>query len=185
MRVPMVEEVWLQVAGRPVACHVLELGLACCGIEMREARRTAALAGSLTADGAGELPGGRPDQAQSTSGPPVPPAAASAPAPLNVLVVAGTVTVELGPVVQAALADVPEPRAVLAFGACATTGGPYWDSYAVLPGAHEVVEVHAWVAGCPPRSADLLAGLEALVRGLPDDPAQQAGSADAGATRAR
>ena len=54
----------------------------------------------------------------------------------------------------------------VAFGACAATGGPYWDSYSVLPGAHEVVPVTAWVAGCPPRPADLLAGLAEVVDAL-------------------
>jgi NADH-quinone oxidoreductase subunit B len=55
---------------------------------------------------------------------------------------------------------------VLAFGACAATGGPYWDSYCVLPGAHEVVPVAVWVAGCPPRPQDLLAGLVEVLDAL-------------------
>lgn len=133
----MVERLWLEVSGRPVALHVTELGLACCGIEVREARRLARAAGAVVdSPGAGT-------QADA----------------LHVLVVAGTVTTRLAPALRAALADVPEPRAVLAFGACAATGGPYWDSYSVLPGAHEVIEVDGWVPGCPPRPADLVAGL--------------------------
>lgn len=161
----MVEEVWLRIAGRPVALHVLELGLACCGVEVREGRRAVAAAGdlidavvttSIPVDPAGEVErhGADGDRAGSSAG-----------APLHVLVVAGTVTVQLAPLVVAALTDVPQPRAVLAFGACAATGGPYWDSYAVLPGAHEVVDVDVWVAGCPPRPSDLLAGLEEVVGG--------------------
>jgi NADH-quinone oxidoreductase subunit B len=89
---------------------------------------------------------------------------ADVPVDLHVLVVAGTVTARLAPVLAEAFAHVPAPRAVLAFGACAATGGPYWDSYCVLPGAHEVIAVDAWVAGCPPRPEDLLAGLEEVVR---------------------
>jgi NADH-quinone oxidoreductase subunit B len=179
--VEAVEEVWLEVAGTPVALHVLELGLACCGVEVREARRAAANAGSLAAS-ADELVGQTAGSARALvegAGTSSDVARIAEPAPgdrrpvddatgapsLHVLVVAGTVTVQLAPVVLAAWAEVPEPRAVLAFGACATTGGPYWDSYAVLPGAHEVVDVDAWVAGCPPRPADLLAGLEEVVRG--------------------
>lgn len=141
----VVDRLWLEVAGQPVALHVLELGLACCGIEVREARRAAELAGALgAAAGAGT--------------------GASAPSVLNVLVVAGTVTTALAPVLAQAWEEVAEPRAVLAFGACAATGGPYWDSYAVLPGAHEVVPVTAWVAGCPPRPEDLRAGLVEVLR---------------------
>lgn len=145
-RVGAVERRWLEVGGRPVVLHVVELGLACCGIEMRQARRMAESAGSLT--------GAETDGTH-----------AEATAPLHVLVVAGTVTTQLAPKLRAAYAELPEPRAVLAFGACAATGGPYWDSYSVIPGAHEVVPVDAWVAGCPPRPEDLLAGLAEVVRG--------------------
>ena len=83
---------------------------------------------------------------------------------LHVLVVAGTVTARLGPALLAAWDRVPPPRAVLAFGACTATGGPYWDSYAVVPGAQELVPVDVWVPGCPPRPADLLGGLEEVLR---------------------
>jgi NADH-quinone oxidoreductase subunit B len=76
------------------------------------------------------------------------------------------VTTRLAPQLRDAFDALPEPRAVLAFGACAATGGPYWDSYSVLPGAHEVVPVTAWVAGCPPRPADLLAGLAEVLDAL-------------------
>jgi NADH-quinone oxidoreductase subunit B len=125
-----------------VSLHVVELGLACCGIEVREARRAAAGLGV-----AGD-----------------PPERGTEPADLHVLVVAGTVTTRLAPTLAEALAALPEPRAVLAFGACAATGGPYWDSYSVLPGAHEVVPVDAWVPGCPPRPEDLVAGLAEVLR---------------------
>lgn len=156
----------MQVAGRTVALHVLELGLACCGIEVREARRAAAAAGLLTAAPlAGASRRSSSDAGHAGSDRASAGSRTSQVEALHVLVVAGTVTVQLAPVVVSALQELPEPRAVLAFGACAATGGPYWDSYAVLPGAHEVVDVDAWVPGCPPRPADLLAGLEEVVRG--------------------
>ena len=139
-----VQRRWVQIGAQRVSLSVVELGLACCGIEVREARRAAEVLGAL--DG----PGG--------------PGAAGGPVDLNVLVVAGTVTTRLAPELAEAFAALPEPRAVLAFGACAATGGPYWDSYSVLPGAHEVVPVDAWVAGCPPRPEDLLAGLAEVLR---------------------
>jgi NADH-quinone oxidoreductase subunit B len=154
-----VERLWLEVAGRRVALHVVELGLACCGIEVRTARRMAAEAGRVAGEPAG--PGG-------TAGQGDPAGHAGTPGPeLHVLVVAGTVTARLAPELAAAYELLPQPRAVLAFGACTATGGPYWDSYAVLPGAHEVVPVDVWVAGCPPRPQDLLAGLEEVLRGRP------------------
>ncbi len=138
---------WVQVGSNRVALHVVELGLACCGVEVREARRIAETLGGAT-DPEPELEAADRDT-------------------LNVLVVAGTVTTALAPALAEAYAALPEPRAVLAFGACAATGGPYWDSYSVLPGAHEVVPVDAWVPGCPPRPADLLAGLEAVLHARP------------------
>lgn len=147
----LVEHLWLRLGDSQVALHVVELGLACCGIEMREARRTAEALQAL----AGE----------SGEGAIVADSHAPAQPDLNVLVVAGTVTKPLAQVLADALTDVPEPRAVVAFGACAATGGPYWDSYSVIPGAHEVIGVDAWVPGCPPRPADLVAGLMEVLRG--------------------
>jgi NADH-quinone oxidoreductase subunit B len=139
-----VERRWVQVADQRVSLHVVELGLACCGIEVRQARRAAEALGAVGEPAAG---GG-----------------AEAPPDINVLVVAGTVTSRLAPDLVEAFAAVPEPRAVLAFGACAATGGPYWDSYSVLPGASEVVPVDVWVPGCPPRPEDLVAGLAEVLR---------------------
>lgn len=142
------ERLWVRVGAQRVSLHVVELGLACCGVEVREARRAAELLDSLRDDaGAG--------------------ADGTASADVHVLVVAGTVTTRLAPALTEAFAELPEPRAVLAFGACAATGGPYWDSYSVLPGAHEVVPVDVWVPGCPPRPEDLVAGLAEVLRARP------------------
>lgn len=66
-----------------------------------------------------------------------------------VVVVSGTVTDAVLPVVRGILARVPEAR-VLSFGACASAGGPYWDSYAVTKGIGQVVDVDRFVPGCPP-----------------------------------
>jgi NADH-quinone oxidoreductase subunit B len=144
MAVGAVQRRWVQVGSQGVSLHVVELGLACCGVEVREARRAGELLGAVGEDRD--------------------PADGSDPVDLNVLVVAGTVTSRLAPALAEAYAALPEPRAVLAFGACAATGGPYWDSYSVLPGAHEVVPVDAWVPGCPPRPSDLVAGLAEVLR---------------------
>ena len=149
----IVERAWVHVGSRRVSVNVVEMGLACCGIEVREARRAAELLDALADPGDGTVPGGGTE-----------PGAA---AELNILVVAGTVTSRLAADLVRVYTDLPEPRAVLAFGACAATGGPYWDSYSVLPGAHEVIPVDAWVPGCPPRPEDLLAGLAEVLRARP------------------
>ena len=84
-------------------------------------------------------------------------------AAVNVLVVAGTVTDKLAPLVLAAYRDLPEPRRVLSFGACSNSGGPYWDSYCVTKGADQLIPVDVYVPGCPPRPEALVHGLRLLL----------------------
>lgn len=111
---------------------VLDVGLACCALEV--------VAASVR------------DPA---------PAGPEAPA-LNVLVVSGTVTDALAPAVLALWEATPEPRRVVSFGACATSGGPYWDSYVVTKGIDQLVPVDLYVPGCPPRPEALLDALRGL-----------------------
>ena len=82
--------------------------------------------------------------------------------PVEVVVVSGTVTDKLAPLVRRLYDDLPGPVKVVAYGACASSGGPYWDSYCVTRGAHLVVPVDVWVPGCPPRPEALLAALATL-----------------------
>ncbi len=149
MAVGTAESIALTVAGRRVSLHLCQLGLACCGLEIRAAMRLPDLSGAIAAGVSGS-PGG--------DGP------APAEADLNVLVVAGTITLATADAVREAYEALPEPRAVLAFGACAISGGPYWDSYAIVPGAHRLVPVDVVLPGCPPRPEELLGGLAMLVR---------------------
>ena len=81
----------------------------------------------------------------------------------NILVIAGTVTKALIPAVESAYANLAEPKVVVAFGACAITGGPYWDSYSVVPGADQIVPVNIHVPGCPPSPEELAAALAKAV----------------------
>lgn len=106
---------------------VFGLGLACCAVEFHSALADELIATRVAA----ELDG----------------------VDAHVLVLAGTITHALVPVVHAAFEDMPEPRAVIAFGACTISGGPYWDSYSVLPGSPVPVDVH--VPGCPPPPESL------------------------------
>lgn len=78
----------------------------------------------------------------------------------DVLVLAGTITTALAPTVLAAYDAMRPRRAVIAFGACTISGGPYWDSYSVLPGAPVPVDVN--VPGCPPPPEALALGFAHL-----------------------
>jgi NADH-quinone oxidoreductase subunit B len=124
--------------GRKSALWPMTFGLACCAIEM-----IATGAGRFDIDrfGAGVF---RPSPRQS-----------------DLIIVAGTVTLKMGPVVRRVYDQMPEPKWAIAMGACASTGGPF-DSYSTMQGVDRIIPVDVYIPGCPPRPEALLYGLMRL-----------------------
>ena len=81
----------------------------------------------------------------------------------DLLMVIGTVTMRQAPILRRVYEQMGDPKWVMAFGACASSGG-FYDNYATLPGIDRIVPVDVYVPGCPPRPEGVLDGLMALQR---------------------
>jgi len=112
----------------------MTFGLACCAIEMM-----ATGAARFDLDRLGILFRASPRQA-------------------DCIIIAGTVTKKMLPVIQTVYEQMPEPKYVIAMGACACSGGIF-DTYSVVQGIDEVLPVDVYIPGCPPRPEGLLYGI--------------------------
>jgi NADH-quinone oxidoreductase subunit B len=77
----------------------------------------------------------------------------------DVMIVAGTITKKMQPLVKRIYDQMPEPKWVIAMGSCAISGGPFRDSYSVVPGADTFLPVDVFIPGCPPRPEQLINGI--------------------------
>ena len=124
----------------------LQFGLACCAIEMM-----ATGAARWDLDRFGVFFRATPRQA-------------------DLMIVAGTLTMKMAPVLERLYHQMPEPRYVLALGNCAVSGGRFYQhAYSVVKGVDRVVPVDVYVPGCPPRPEQLIDGLLALHKRMRQD----------------
>ncbi|MSR45817.1 MAG: NADH-quinone oxidoreductase subunit B [Planctomycetes bacterium] len=128
--------------GRASSLWPMTFGIACCAIEMMAV-------GAATFDmdrfGAGAF--------------------RATPRQADLMIVAGTVNAKMAHVVKRLYDQMPEPKYVMAMGACTVGGGPYWKhGYNVVKGIDKFVPVDVHVPGCPPRPEAIIEGVRFLQR---------------------
>jgi NADH-quinone oxidoreductase subunit B len=133
--------------GRRNSLWPLNFGLACCAIEMIA---TTMARYDLARFGAEVF---RPSPRQA-----------------DLMIVAGTITKKMAPQVVRLYNQMPEPKYVIAMGACAISGGPFKQGYNVLKGIDRYIPVDIYIPGCPPRPEALIDGFMALQRKIEGQP---------------
>lgn len=133
--------------GRRNSVWPLQFGLACCAIEMIA---TTMARYDLARFGAEVF---RPSPRQA-----------------DLMIVAGTVTKKMAPQVVRLYNQMPEPKYVIAMGACAISGGPFKQGYNVLKGIDRYLPVDVHIPGCPPRPEALIHAFMTLQRQIDAQP---------------
>ncbi len=122
--------------GRRASVWPMMFGLACCAIEMIA---TAASRYDFSRFGMEVM---RPSPRQA-----------------DLMLVSGTVTKKMAPTIVRLYNQMPEPKYVVAMGACASGGGPFKEGYNVVSGVDKLIPVDVYIPGCPPTPQALINGL--------------------------
>ena len=88
----------------------------------------------------------------------------ASPRQADMIMVAGTITHKMAPVLKRLYDQMADPKYVVAVGGCAISGGPFKKSYHVLNGVDKILPVDVYIPGCPPRPEALLYGMMQLQR---------------------
>jgi NADH-quinone oxidoreductase subunit B len=83
--------------------------------------------------------------------------ARATPRQADMIIISGSINYKMAPVLKRLYDQIADPKYVIAMGACAVSGGPfYYNSYSIVKGADHVIPVDIYVPGCPPRPEALL-----------------------------
>ncbi len=88
----------------------------------------------------------------------------ASPRQADMIMVAGTITHKMAPVLKRLYDQMADPKYVVAVGGCAISGGPFKKSYHVVNGVDKILPVDVYIPGCPPRPEALLYGMMQLQR---------------------
>ena len=134
---------WIVNWGRKYSIWPVTFGLACCALAMMVA---AASSWDISRFGSEVF---RPSPRQA-----------------DLMIVAGTLTKKMAPMVKRIYEQMPEPKFVMALGSCSLSGGVFQQCYNVAEGADKVIPVDVYVPGCPPRPQAIMDGAIKLLQKL-------------------